>query len=160
MTDHTFRYAERDDLPLLQQWLRTPEVVHWWGDPDQELILLRDDLNDPRMVMRIVSFGGRPFAYVQDYAVDAWPQPHFSNLPSRSRAIDSFIGEQDMIGLGHGSTYLRLLAERLRAEGVPVIAVDPDVDNYRARRAYEKAGFRGDKVFEASQGPVVLMQYR
>jgi aminoglycoside 6'-N-acetyltransferase len=56
------------------------------------------------MVMRIVSFEGRPFAYAQDYAVHVWPQPHFAHLPSGSRAIDSFIGEPDMIGRGHGST--------------------------------------------------------
>jgi hypothetical protein len=32
------------------------------------------------MVMRIVSFKGRPFAYAQDYAVHVWPQPHFARL--------------------------------------------------------------------------------
>jgi RimJ/RimL family protein N-acetyltransferase len=46
-----------------------------------------------------------------------------------------------MIGRGHGFTYLKLLAERLGAEGAPVVAIDPDVDDLRARRAYEKAGF-------------------
>jgi aminoglycoside 6'-N-acetyltransferase len=160
MTDYTFRSVDGHDLPLLQRWLRFPEVERWWGNPDEQLALLRDDLNDPRMDMRIVSFGDRPFAYAQDYAVDSWPQPHFSNLPTRSRAIDTFIGEVDMIGRGHGSTYLRLLAERLLAQGSPLIAVDPDEDNYRARRAYNKAGFRGDKVYESDRGPVILMQFR
>ena len=30
------------------------------------------------------------------------------------------------------------------------MAIDPDVDNARARRAYEKAGFRGDAEFRTS----------
>lgn len=31
--------------------------------------------------------------------------------------------------------------DRLFAAGVPAIGTDPDPDNHRARRAYEKAGF-------------------
>lgn len=152
---YAFRPAALQDLPLLQQWLRTPEVVRWWGNADEQAALLREDMGEPRMVMRIVSFEGRPFAYAQDYAVHVWPQPHFAHLPPGSRAIDSFIGEPDMIGRGHGSIYLKLLAERLRAEGAPVVAIDPDLDNLRARRAYEKAGFRGGTAVE--RGPAILM---
>ena len=154
---YAFRPAALQDLPLLQHWLRTPEVVRWWGNAEEQALLLREDLEEPCMVMRIVSFEGRPFAYAQDYAVHIWPQQHFARLLPGSRAIDSFIGEPDMIGRGHGSTYLKLVAERLWAEGAPVVAVDPDVDNLRARRAYEKAGFRGDTVVESGEGPAILM---
>ncbi len=154
---YTFRPATWQDLPLLRVWLQTPEVRRWWGDPEEQAALLEEDLSEPRMVMRIVAFEGRPFAYAQDYAVHVWPQPHFSGLPEGSRAIDAFIGEPDMIGQGHGSGFLRLLAERLKDEGAPVVAIDPDVDNLRARRAYERAGFRGDTVVETAEGPAILM---
>ncbi len=53
----------------------------------------------------------------------------------------------------------RLVAEQLKVEGAPVVAIDPDVDNARARRAYEKAGFRGETVVETEEGPVVLMTF-
>jgi aminoglycoside 6'-N-acetyltransferase len=141
----------------LRCWLCTPDVVRWCGDPKAQTVLLRKDLDVPRMVMRIVSYEGRPFAYVQDYDVRAWPQPHFNHLPAGSRAIDTFIGEPSMIGQGHGSAFLRLVAERLRAEGAPVVAVDPDAGNLRARRAYEKAGFCGQDLVETGAEPVVLM---
>jgi aminoglycoside 6'-N-acetyltransferase len=134
---------------LLERWLRTTEVVRWWGDPQEQAALLRQDLDEPRMVMRIVSLAGRPFAYAQDYA----------HLPAGTRAIDSFIGEPDMIGQGHGSRFLNILAQRLRAEGAPVVAIDPDVENLRARRAYAKAGFRGETVVETGAGPAVLMLF-
>jgi aminoglycoside 6'-N-acetyltransferase len=156
---YTFRPAGAHDLPLLQQWLRTSEVVRWWGDPQEQAALLRDDLNEPRMVMRIVSLAGRPFAYAQDYDVHVWPQPHFASLPPGARSIDSFIGEPDMIGKGHGSGFLRLLAQRLRADGAPVVAIDPAVENLRARRAYERAGFRGESLVETGEGPAVLMLF-
>ena len=156
-SSYTFRPATWQNLPLLRIWLQTPEVGRWWGDPEEQAALLEEDLSEPRMVMRIVSFEGRPFAYAQDYAVHVWPQPHFNGLPEGSRAIDAFVGEPDMIGRGHGSAFLRLLAERLKAEGAPVVAIDPDADNFRARRAYERAGFRGDTVVKTAEGPAILM---
>jgi aminoglycoside 6'-N-acetyltransferase len=142
----SFRPASGVDLPRLRRWLRAPEVTRWWGDPRRELETLRADLDEPRMTMRIVSFNGWPFAYAQHYEVHAWPQPHLAHLPQGSRAIDSFIGWPSMIGRGHGQAYLRLLAERLCAEGAPLVAIDPAIDNLRARGAYERAGFR----FEAA----------
>lgn len=157
LTHYSFRDVRLDDMPRLRAWLRTPEAVRWWGDPDEQAAMLEDDLTEPRMAMRLVYLDAKPFAYAQDYAVHSWPQAHFAGLPPASRAIDSFIAEPEMIGRGHGSAYLRLLAARLRAEGAPVVAIDPAADNMRARRAYEKAGFVGYWVVETSAGPSVLM---
>ena len=155
-----FRLATHDDLPLLRRWLNTPEAARWWGDPIEQETLLREDLDNAQMTMRIVSCDGHPFAYAQDYEVHAWPQPHLAHLPQGSRAIDTFIGEPDMIGRGHGSRYLRVLAERLIAEGAPLIAIDPGVENVRAQRAYAKAGFRVEMRVETEDGPAVLMVLR
>jgi aminoglycoside 6'-N-acetyltransferase len=156
---YSFRHAGHHDLPLLYRWLRTPEVVRWWGHPDEQFTLLREDLDEPRMVMRIVQFEQRPFAYAQDYDVHSWPQPHFAGLPVGTRAIDAFIGEPTMLGLGHGPHFLKLLAERLRSEGATVVAIDPDANNLRARRAYEKAGFRTDSIIETERGRAILMLF-
>ncbi|HEY1542521.1 MAG TPA: GNAT family N-acetyltransferase [Xanthobacteraceae bacterium] len=158
--DYAFRPATHDDLPLLRRWLDTPEAVRWWGDPAEQEALLREDLDNPQMTMRIVSCDGRPFAYAQDYEVHAWPQPHLADLPQGSRAIDTFIGEPAMIGRGHGSRYLRVLAERLIAEGAPLIAIDPGVENVRAQRAYAKAGFGVERRVETESGPAMVMIFR
>ncbi len=159
LSPYSFRPAGAGDLPRLRRWLSAPEVVRWWGDPRDELELLRADLNEPRMTMRIVSFRGRPIAYAQDYEVHAWPQAHLMHLPRGSRAVDSFIGSPSMIGRGHGSAYLSLLAERLCAQGAPLVAIDPDADNLRARRAYERAGFRFEALVTTEAGPAALMIY-
>jgi aminoglycoside 6'-N-acetyltransferase len=81
------------------------------------------------------------------------------HLPRGSRAIDSFIGRPTMIGRGYGPAYLSLLAERLCAERAPLVAIDPAVDNLRARRAYGKAGFRLEALVTTEAGPAALMIY-
>jgi aminoglycoside 6'-N-acetyltransferase len=156
---YSFRLAAAKDLPRLRRWLHTPKVRRWWGNPIQQFELLRADLNEPLMTMRIVSLRGRPFAYAQDYDAHSWPQLHLAHLPKGSRAIDSFIGWPSMIGRGHGQAYLRLLAERLCAEGAPLVAIDPAAENLRARRAYEKAGFCVERMVATEAGPAVLMVF-
>jgi aminoglycoside 6'-N-acetyltransferase len=157
LAPYGFRPAVRADLPMLGRWLRTPEAVRWWGDPVEQETLLREDLDNPGMTMRIVSFEGRAFAYAQDYETHTWPQPHFAHLPPGTRAIDTFIGEPDMIGRGHGATYLRQLAGQLIATGAPLVAIDPAVKNVRAQHAYASAGFRRCRTVETAEGTAMLM---
>jgi aminoglycoside 6'-N-acetyltransferase len=156
---YTFRLAAKADLPLFRQWLRTPEPMRWWGDPDHEYSLLEEDLDNPGITMLIVSYLGKPFAYAQHYEVHTWPQPHLSHLPQGSRAIDAFIGVPKMLGAGHGSAFLRQLSLELKQAGAPAIAIDPDVENLRAVHAYRNAGFRGDSVVETEAGSAVLMLF-
>jgi aminoglycoside 6'-N-acetyltransferase len=148
------------DIPIAERWLKTPELLRWWGDPQKELAQLRGDLCEPRMQQWIVEHGARAFAYAQAYEAHAWPQAHLAQLPYGTQVIDAFIGEPDMIGCGHGRTFLKLLADYLIDAGAPVVAIDPDVENRRARRAYARAGFEEAGVVAAEQGPVALMLYR
>ena len=61
------RKATMRDLPLLIEWQTQPHVREWWdGDEpfDQE------EITDPRVARWIFEIEGRPFAFMQDYAVD------------------------------------------------------------------------------------------
>ena len=156
---YRFRPVRRADLPLLRGWLRTPEVARWWGEPDKEAAILEEGLDDPRIAMRIVALRGHPFAYIQDYDIHAWPQHPFAHLPPGTRGLDTFIGDPDLIGQGHGSAYLRQRARALLSAGAPALAIDPDPLNVRARRAYENAGFEGSMPMETDFGPIVLMTF-
>ena len=155
-----FRPFTHADLGRAAAWLRTPEAVRWWGEPDEQLALLAEDLGSPLMRQWIVEHGRRPFAYVQAYPAHAWPAPHLAHLPEWSEAIDAFIGEPDMLGIGHGGRFLRQFAQMLVDAGAPVVAIDPDVDNWRARRAYARAGFVGDEIVETGEGPAALMLFQ
>jgi len=154
---YSFRSMTAEDLYMVHRWLETPEVRRWWGDPDREISLLQADLHDPRMAMWIVSHQAFRFAYIQDYAPGDWLMHHFGFLPPGSRGIDQFIGEPDMIGCGHGSAFVRAHVDRLFAAGVLAVGVDPDPENARAIRAYEKAGFVPGQVQNTEWGPALLM---
>jgi hypothetical protein len=108
----------------------------------------------------IVEFDGMPFAYAQAYCVHSWPQKHLEHLPADARAIDALIGVPEMLSKGHGGRFLRQLAMMLVEQGAPLVAIDPDADNLRARRAYARAGFKAEAILRAADGPVALMIFR
>jgi aminoglycoside 6'-N-acetyltransferase len=139
MSPYAVRPATAADLPLLRRWRAQPHVIEWWGAPDVEDPT--EVLADPRIAMWIVEHEGRPFAYAQDYSPHDWEPHPFAHLPPKSRGVDQYIGEPDMIGRGHGSAFVREHCDRLFAAGAPAVGADPHPSNRGAIRAYEKAGF-------------------
>lgn len=135
---YIFRKATLDDIHLLNRWQSTPHVQEWW-DADEPYD--EEELADLRVSRWIVETNDTPFAYMQDYTVHGWGQHHFSGLPEGARGIDQFIGEADMLGLGHGFGFISARMQSLFESGAPVIATDPHPDNERAIAVYKKLGF-------------------
>jgi aminoglycoside 6'-N-acetyltransferase len=135
---YSFRKVTLDDLNMLTGWRSNAHVREWWDsdEPYDEA-----DLADPRVTRWIVSNAGRPFAFMQDYAVHGWEEHHFAHLPKGSRGIDQFIGDPEMIGVGHGSAFITMRMQALFDRGTPVIATDPHPKNSRAIAVYKKLGF-------------------
>lgn len=155
---YSFAPLTHADLPLLAAWRARPHVRRWWGDPADEPEEL-EKLADPRIAMSIVSLDGSPFAFVQDYDVHGWSPHPFSHLPPGSRGIDLYIGEEHMIGAGHGTAFVRQLLDRLFAGGCPAVGADPHPENLRAQRAFRKAGFvQTSGPVETPWGRAVLME--
>ncbi|MBR0779270.1 GNAT family N-acetyltransferase [Bradyrhizobium diazoefficiens] len=153
---YTFRPMTTADLPLIRRWLGEAEVREWWGDPDEQYSLVSGDLDEPAMDQFIVLAGNRPFGYLQCYQLTAW-NTGFGPQPEGTRGIDQFIGEGDMIGRGHGSAFIRQFVDEQLQNGLPRIVTDPDPNNLRAVRAYERAGFVRDRMVETPDGPALLM---
>jgi aminoglycoside 6'-N-acetyltransferase len=154
--EYVFRPMAPSDLPLIRSWLQAPEVVRWWGDPDEQYSLVSGDLDHPDMDQFIVSLGEKPFGYIQCYKLSTWNQG-FGAQPPATRGIDQFIGEPAMIGRGHGSGFIRQFVDGLLASGIPRIVTDPDPDNVRAVRAYARAGFQSERVVDTPDGSALLM---
>jgi aminoglycoside 6'-N-acetyltransferase len=47
---YAFRPMSSADLSLVRGWLETPEVVRWWGAPDEQYTLVSGDLDHPDMI--------------------------------------------------------------------------------------------------------------
>jgi aminoglycoside 6'-N-acetyltransferase len=156
-SQYEFRPMTEADLPLVRVWLSKAHVREWWGDPREQLALVQDDLDDPAMEQFIVATADRPFAYLQSYEPSAWPEGGLGDHPKGTRGIDQFIGEAHMVGRGHGSAFIRVFTEDLLRAGVPRVVSDPDPENGRAIRAYEKAGFIRDKLVDTPDGVALLM---
>jgi len=156
-SQYQFRPMTEADLPLVRGWLAKPHVREWWGDPREQLALVRDDFDDPAMEQFIVATADRPFAYLQSYDPSAWPEGGLGEHPGGTRGIDQFIGEAHMVGRGHGSAFIRAFTEGLLSAGAPRVVTDPDPENGRAVRAYEKAGFQKARLVDTPDGVALLM---
>jgi aminoglycoside 6'-N-acetyltransferase len=150
---YSFRKATLDDLVLLRRWQSHPHVSEWWGSDDA---YDKDELADTKVSRWIVASNNRPFAFMQDYSVHGWPTHHFADLPFGARGIDQYIGEPEMIGLGHGAAFIGARMRVLFDQGAPVIATDPHPDNSQAIAVYRKLGFVPSGPAQKSQWGLIL----
>ncbi len=140
--------------PLLERWLRSPHVVRWWGIQEGFLsTLARRSPGSHAVIMA----GDTPVGYLcwQPLTREEREAADLYDLPENVVDIDILIGESERIGQGIGPQALRLLLERLAHKGVELAGVGTSVANRSAIRAFEKAGFRLVRSFDAPDG-----QYR
>jgi len=161
--DYAFVPVTRADYPMLREWLEEPHVREWWGDPDEEIVLIEEEIDAGPTDMRIV-WADRPFAFIQDYValdtVTEHDQRHLADRPADARAIDTFLGAVDYHGAGHAKGYLRQRAEQLR-QCCSQVLIDPDPENARAIATYEGAGFVPIEERDCGDGSkVLLMKYK
>lgn len=130
------RPATDDDLDLLVEWLAEPEVYRWWeGRP-----LSREEVADmytgrrrPEVEPFVVEADGVPVGYLQ-----------FWQGTENSGGIDMFLVPEAR-GRRLGPDAARAAASFLLDQrGWTKVTVDPVVDNLRAIRAFERAGFSSE----------------
>ena len=152
---------------LLRSWLAEPHMRQWWGDPDIEFGFIRD-MVEGRDTTRpfVIEVDGEAVGYIQYWFIghhqnEAWirDNPWLAELPSDAVGVDLSIGVAALLSQGIGSAALRAFADRLLADGHETIVIDPDPENTRAVRAYEKAGFRAIPHLKGRTPGVLLMQF-
>ena len=154
---YTLRDVIRDDFPLLRQWLAEPHLAEWWGSVEEELAGIEEAVESVETRPMIAELDGRPIAYLQYYDPHLEEDHPYQDQPKGTLGIDISIGPPELLGLGHGSAIIRQLAQELFETGVPRLVIDPDPDNIRAIRAYEKAGFRYVDSRTTIYGPAYFM---
>jgi len=140
--DLTLRKATKQDLELLRYWDNQPHKKE--ADPfsdwqwETELgteVTWREQL--------IAEISGRPIGFIELLHCAEDPEHYWGDVPDSWMAIDIWIGEASDIGRGYGSQMLSQALERcFTSTLIRTVVLDPISTNIRARRFYERHGFR------------------
>jgi aminoglycoside 6'-N-acetyltransferase len=152
-----FRPLQTGDLALVRRWLGAPHVARWWGDADEKIADIREHVTSATVRPYLILMDGRPVGYIQSYDIHGEDDHPYNDQPQGTIGMDLSIGEPDLVGKGHGPAIIEAFARRLFDDGAPRVVIDPDPDNARAIRAYEKAGFIPLGPRSSIYGDVILM---
>lgn len=140
------------DLMLLVKWRSAPHVRPWW-DPDLPPLdleaaraeYLPDTEPGSTTTLCIVEQDAKPIGFIQFYRwADEAEGADEVGIPfdETTWGLDVMIGEEGLVDRGLGSSVVGLLCDHLAAaHGATAVALTTAVENARAIRAYEKAGF-------------------
>jgi aminoglycoside 6'-N-acetyltransferase len=152
-----FRALAEPDFATVRDWIARPHWQEWWGDPDEEVAVIRAGLREPGFSAWIFTVDGRDAGYIQAWQpAGAWEIP-VDAPPATTRGIDLSVAEAGDLGRGIGRRVIAAFVERLGADGIRRVLIDPHPDNERARRAYAAAGFVPAAEGMREDGPYVLM---
>jgi aminoglycoside 6'-N-acetyltransferase len=140
----------RSHVKLLARWLEQPHVARWYCDPEGDVAWAR---NPPAGGSQaIIRWGSAEIGYLRWRRVarptlDALGLPE---IPANSVDADILIGSEAATGQGVGPAALRaFIAETSRDPDVPMIGLTTELSDTRAHRAFERAGFRIVRQYEA-----------
>jgi RimJ/RimL family protein N-acetyltransferase len=149
-----------DDLPRIERWLHADHMRRTWGDPDENMRLLRNGPANHHW-RALIEADGRAVGLVlwQHPTRQELDEAGLIDIPETVIDIDIMIGERGDVGKGVGSAAIRLVAERALSDpAVPFVIAAVLVDNLASQRAFAKAGFRNDREFDdVPSGRCVLM---
>ena len=144
-----FRPVQREDLPLLHEWLQRPHVRRWWTDREtyDEVVaryLPAIEGSDPTD-LHLALLDERPIGFLQTYLVADYPDHAATvGIEDGAAGVDLLLADAELTGRGIGSEMLRRYVEEIvfaRPETLCCLA-DPEAENAASVRAFEKAGFR------------------
>ncbi len=155
----SLRPASRSDWNLIRGWLVRKDIQEWWGPASATETEVNMALRTEHSLCRIIEAGGAPVGYA--HAVDAtiWGDDLPQDLAPGTWDLDLFIASEDHRGKGVGQAALSILKDEVFATTLAVaVCVFPSIRNERAVRAYEKAGFQWQRIWnDPYMGPSWFM---
>ena len=134
------RALEPKDRDAIATILTDPDVARWYPRDEDDFMSVIDE---PEVTPYMVLGDDHPIGYVQAYHANAVPFWQSHDVPQETMGLDILLAGADNRDRGLGPQILRILMRRLFGmQGVVQCIIDPDPDNARAIRAYEKLGFR------------------
>lgn len=161
--DVRLRPVRDDDWPLIRSWLGRPDIERWWGPKasSEAAVILAMASSHAICRMIEVSDAGAIAAVGYAHALDAtlWGETLPDALQPGTWDIDLFIASRVHRNLGVGQRALQSIREEVFATTLAAsVCIFARVADERAVRAYEKAGFRWQGVWdEPGAGPSWFM---
>ena len=159
----SFRPLAEADVPQIVRWLRDPDVERWWWDVGEK----SDEELTEQWTRRAVSPSGRTDRYVivvdgvdlgiiQTAVLDAYPAYAAEVGVANAAGVDVFIGDAGWRGRGLGTALIRAFIEEIvfSMPGIETCTIDPEPENTRAIRCYEKVGFRHVRTYHSEEDDV------
>jgi len=165
---------QSEEYQILARWLTDDRVLEWIYGRDNPYPLERVLAKYRSRVLRetdvrvcLIEHGGTTVGFIQYFPVREISDVESYGLTEGAGVwgLDMWIGEPELWSQGIGSKALRLVIDYLFARDDAVkLVIDPRIDNPRAVRAYEKAGFHrarilpGHELHEGLQRDAWLME--
>lgn len=150
--------AAVEDYLHMQAWFAEPELQQWvWcdekGEPPVPLSRIAEKYgsraaNPTDVFPCFILLDGEPVGFIQYYLHTA-----------EAIGLDMWIGVPGARNRGFGAEPLRRMVELIRRKhpGVKEVFIDPEKENLRAIRCYEKAGFKPDHACIDEEGAACLL---
>lgn len=159
MTQITLRPVAPSDLDQIRRWLRQPEIEKWWGPASATAAEVQIALESRSAICRIIVADGEAVGYC--HAIDAalWGDDLPEDLEPGTWDLDLFIASAQHRGRGAGLEALQSLKSEVFATTLATaVCVFASIRNEAAVRAYEKAGFVWQRIWnDRAIGPSWFM---
>ena len=146
----TLRNATLADLELVKYWDTKQHVIDC--DPDDDWDWQAELNREPDWREQLVAeWNGDPIGFLQ--IIDPYEEEthYWGKVEPDKRAIDIWIGEEENLNKGYGTTMMKLAIKRCFLNPkVKGILVDPLKTNSKAHKFYERLGFAfiEEKLFD------------
>jgi RimJ/RimL family protein N-acetyltransferase len=158
-----FEPLAQGDLPLVRDRLGRDHVRRWWRDPVEDALAeCRAGIEGREPTDHyLIVLDGRAVGMIQTYRVSDYPEwEEVVGVGPGVAGVDILIGDEELIGRGHGP---RVLAEFARTivfadSELHALVATVEEPNRRSWRAFEKAGFRHVRDVEEEGLPHRLLR--
>ncbi len=146
----SFRPLAVSDVDNVVEWLREGEVAFWWHESDTPEDAIRSKWEsraqgeDEKTRIFIIEVDTTDIGVIQTYNVAEYPAAAAEIQAPHAAGIDIFIGIPEWRDRGIGTSLIRQFVDEIVFAdwSIQRCVIDPEPDNRRAIRAYEKAGFQ------------------
>lgn len=132
-----------EHISLMMDWINRDYIREYCGDPDETLEEIKEMMCSSWGEPFIIEYQKKPIGYIQCYDCHNEPTQYWnSHVEKGSWGIDIWIGDKGYWGKGVAEEAIKTLSDQLSQREVRSIIVDPHKSNIRAKKFYEKVGFK------------------